>query len=265
MSYRFSMPRSFSACAAALFSQGDGVRLFVHQEIPGGVLPAVRLLDLFTPFQPGNDAIDAGVLVDGILGRARDDQGRSGFVDKDGVDLVDDGEVMAPLHHRLEVELHVVAQVVEAELVVGAVGHVGGVGGLALRVGHVVLNDADGQPQKAVDLTHPLGVASSQVVVDGDDMSSLALESVEVDRHRGDQRLALTGLHLGDHALMQDDAADELNVEGAHADRSDGGFAHHCEGGYKKVVEGCALFNLLAKLRGLGLQGLVGERLNLGF
>ena len=49
------------------------------------------------------------------------------------VDLVDDGEDMAALHHVLEPVLHVVAQIVEAELVVGAVGDVAGVGCLALR------------------------------------------------------------------------------------------------------------------------------------
>ena len=41
--------------------------------------------------------------------------------------------VVAALDAVLDVELHVVAQVVEAELVVGAVGDVGGVGVAALR------------------------------------------------------------------------------------------------------------------------------------
>ena len=47
------------------------------------------------------------------------------------VDLVDDGEDMAALHHVLNTILHVVAQIVEAQLVVGAVGDVALV--LALR------------------------------------------------------------------------------------------------------------------------------------
>ena len=72
-----------------------------------------------------DDAVDAVVLVDRLLGRAGDDERRPRLVDQDRVDLVDDREVVAALHHRREVELHVVAQVVEAELVVGAVGDVG--------------------------------------------------------------------------------------------------------------------------------------------
>ena len=59
-----------------------------------------------------------------LVGRARDDQRRPGLVDEDGVDLVDDGEDVAALGHELAGAVHVVAQVVEAELVVGAVGDV---------------------------------------------------------------------------------------------------------------------------------------------
>ena len=43
-------------------------------------------------------------------------------------DFVDDGEDMAALNHVRQVVFHIVAQIVEAEFVVGAVGDVGGVG-----------------------------------------------------------------------------------------------------------------------------------------
>ena len=66
--------------------------------------------------------------------RARDDERRARLVDEDGVDLVDDGEVVAALHAALGARDHVVAQVVEAELGVRAVGDVGQVGRL-LRSG----------------------------------------------------------------------------------------------------------------------------------
>ena len=58
----------------------------------------------------------------------RDDQRRARLVDEDVVDLVDDGEAALALHPLVELDDHVVAQVVEPELVVGAVRHVGGVG-----------------------------------------------------------------------------------------------------------------------------------------
>ena len=78
-----------------------------------------------------------------LVGRAADDQRRARLVDEDRVDLVDDGEVVAALDRSSAVHGHVVAQVVEAELVVGAVGDVGGVRLAALGRAHVGQDDAD--------------------------------------------------------------------------------------------------------------------------
>ena len=124
---------------------------------------------------------------------------------------------MAPLHHLGGVDGHVVSQVVETELVVGAVGDVGGVGGLAVLGLDVVDHQAHGEAQEAVDLAHPLAVALGQVVVDGDDVHALSRQGVEVGGQGGHQGLALAGLHLGDAALVEDDAADELHPVGLHA------------------------------------------------
>ena len=59
---------------------------------------------------------------------------------------------MAPLHQLAGVDAHIVAEVVEAHLVVGAVGDVGGVGLLTLLGGQAVDNQAHLQPQEAVHL-----------------------------------------------------------------------------------------------------------------
>ena len=45
-----------------------------------------------------HDGGELHVELRGVVGAARDDQRRTGFVDEDRVDLVDDGEVVAPLH-----------------------------------------------------------------------------------------------------------------------------------------------------------------------
>ena len=80
---------------------------------------------------------------------------------------------------------HVVAQVVEAELVVGAVGDVGRrswrrfSAGLLLEAGD---DQADVEPEPVVDPAHPLGVEAGQVVVDRDEVHALAAEPVEVGR-----------------------------------------------------------------------------------
>ena len=103
------------------------------------------------------------------------------------------------------------------------------VGDLALSVGEVVLDDADRQPEEAVDAAHPLGVAPGQVVVDGDDVDALAGERVQVGRQRRDERLAFAGLHLGDAAAVQHHAADELDVEVPHVQHAPAGLADHRE------------------------------------
>ncbi len=72
------------------------------------------------------------VLVARRLALAADDERRARLVDEDRVDLVDDGVVELALRVVERAELHVVAQVVEAELVVLAVGDVGAVGALLL-------------------------------------------------------------------------------------------------------------------------------------
>ena len=117
----------------AFFGQGRGTMLFVDGEIAGGVLLA-RLLafDHFAALQVRDDFVGFVVLIGRFLARAGDDERRARFVDQDRIHFVDDGEVMPALHAVLQVELHVVAQVIEAEFVVGAVGDIGAVVVLAL-------------------------------------------------------------------------------------------------------------------------------------
>ena len=97
----------------------------------------------------------------GLLGSAADDQRRARLVDQDVVDLVDDREAVgghrpavvvgppAVLDLVLEAAGHVVAQVVEAELGVGAVGDVAGVGLDLLLAGLAGLQHADRDAERA--------------------------------------------------------------------------------------------------------------------
>ena len=81
----------------------------------------------------------------------------------------------------------------------------------------------------AVDAAHRARLVLGQVVVDGDDVHALAGQGVEVGRQRRDEGLALTGLHLGDLALMQRRAAHELDVEVTFAHRALARDLHHGE------------------------------------
>src|ERR1043165_6492053 len=180
----------------------------------GEVDGALLLVDLVIGLvEVGDEGVDGVVEIRAVVERAGDDQRRARFVDQDRVDLVDDRIDMAALHHVFETVLHVVAQIVEHELVVGAVGHGAGGRRLALGVVEPVHDHADREPEEIVDLPHPLGVAFGEVVVHRHHVHAAPGQRVEIDRKRRDQRLAFAGLHLGDLAFVQDHAADQLHVE----------------------------------------------------
>ena len=98
-------------------------------------------------------------------------------------------------------------------------------------------------------LAHPVGVALREVVVDRDDVHALAGERVQVGRQRRDQRLAFAGAHLGDLAVVQHHAADQLHVEVAHLQRALAGLAHDGEGFGQQLVERRAVGDALLELR----------------
>src|SRR5437764_748328 len=83
------------------------------------------------------------------------DERRTRLVDEDRVDLVDDRVVQLALHVPLDRILHIIAEIIEAELVVGAVGDVGAVGELLLAVVLAVDDGADGEAEELVDAAHP--------------------------------------------------------------------------------------------------------------
>ena len=215
--------------------------------------------------QAGNDPVHDVVLVGGVLGGAGNNERRAGLVNEDGVHLVDNGVVELPLDVVLEPELHVVAQVVEAELVVLPVGNVRAVRCLAVRVIQVVDDAAHGAgPGSVVDAAHPLRVAPGEVVVHRHNVDAAPAQRVEVAGQGGGERLAFAGAHFGDAALVKKHSADELDVEVALADGAPGRLAHQREGLEEDVIERAALGHLLFEPGGVG--GEVGrpERLHLG-
>ena len=247
-----------------------GLALLIDRVVAGRLHPlAIFGLHLALVHQAarerGNDAVDLVVEVVRFFGRARDDERRARFVDENAVDFVDDREVVPALHHARQVELHVVTQVVEAELVVGAVGDVAGVRGLALLVVEVVLDHADGEPDEAVDAAHPLRIAAGQVVVDRDDVDALAAERVEIGGQRGHEGLTLAGLHLANLALVQHHAADQLHVVVPHVQHPLAGLAHEGKRLRQQIVERLALLGAGAIGGRGGAQAVVRQRAHGGF
>ena len=111
-------------------------------------------------------------------------------------------------------------------------------------------------------LAHPLAVAAGQVVVDGDDVHALAGQRVEIGGQHGHEGLALAGLHLGDAALMQHHAADQLHAEGLHAQHAPRGLAHGGVGLGQDVVERLAVCEPILELLRLGAKLRVRQSLH---
>ena len=83
----------------AFIGDGDAPVFLVHHVVAGEFFGlAGRGVDFLAFFQLGDDAIDPGILVGGLFAGAGNDQRGAGFVDQDGIDFVDDGEVVPALH-----------------------------------------------------------------------------------------------------------------------------------------------------------------------
>ena len=247
-----------------LLGRRHGLVLEVDEEVAallGALGPALELRD-----ETGERVVE----IARFLGLAADDQRRPGLVDQDVVDLVDDRERALPLDPVREVRDHVVAEVVEPELVVRAVGDVGRVG-LAARHGtevdqalvggriagleherFVVGDHPEADPEEVEDRAHPLRVAPGEVVVRSDDVDAAAGQRVEGGGERRDEGLALARLHLRDLPLVEDHAAHQLDVEVAHPEGPLHRLAGHGEDVRQDLVEGCLELRLLPLVAGLG-------------
>ena len=210
--------------------------------------------------QPRGDLGELAVPLDLVLGGPGDDQRRAGLVDQDRVDLVDDRVVRGTLDEVLQRVGHVVAQVVEAELVVGGVGDVAVVRRPPLLGRHVGQDHAGRQAEEVVHAAHPLRVVLREVVVDRDDVDATPGERVQVRREGGHQGLALTGLHLGDVAEVQRRSTHQLDVEVPLAEHPLGRLADGRERLRHQRVEALPLGEPLLELVGLCAQLLVGHR-----
>ncbi len=175
-------------------------------------------------------------------------------------DLVDDRERMAALDHLGRLVAEIVAQIVEAEFVVGAVGDIGGVGALAFALAEAIDDHAHRQAEKGIDPAHPLGVAGGQIVVDGDEVDALAGQGIQIERQGGDQGLALAGAHFGDAAPVQHHAPNHLHVVVPLPQGPLGRLAHHGEGLVQQLIERLARGDPALEFVGLGLEIGVRER-----
>ena len=201
----------------AIIGQRDTLVLFVY-----GVIDV--------HIQARNYAREPLVLPGRHIRRAADNQRGPRLVDQDVVDLVNNGVGERSLNPTFNRRRHIVAQVVEPELIVGAVGNVGciSVGPSAgahmlepalstvvrqiVKLSRVMLQCGDRDSETFKHFPHPMGVTPSQIIVHCHQMNALARKRVQVGRQRRHQRLALARPHLRDLAFVQHHAAHQLNI-----------------------------------------------------
>ena len=90
-------------------------------------------------------------------------------------------------------------------------------------------------------------------------MHAFAGERVEVSRHGCRQGLALAGLHLGNAALMEHDAAEHLHAELALARHAVGCLANDGVCFRQQVIQRFAIFDALAEFHGLAAELFVAQ------
>ena len=134
---------------------------------------------------------------------AGDDQGSPRIINQHGIDLIDHRVVVLALHLVGDVAYHVVTQVIEAELVVGAIRDIALVSLFtAGAVGAVVIDTVDAQLKEFHQRADPLGIPTGEVVVNRNNVYALLRQAIQVGGQGGYQGFTLTGLHLSNFTFV---------------------------------------------------------------
>ena len=99
--------------------------------------------------------------------------------------FVDDGRVEGAMNEVRRIEDEQIAEVIESGLFGGDIRDIGTIAGAPLGRRHVVIDVCNRQPERAIDGTHPRGIAPGQVVVEGKYMHAAAGQGHERGRHDG--------------------------------------------------------------------------------
>ena len=149
--------------------------------------------------------------------RTGNNQRCTGIVNEHGIHLVHNSVIVGTLHQLRRILSHIVAQVVEAKLIVGTEGDVALISlATGFGVGLMFVYAVHRQTVEHVNGAHPLGVALGQIIIHCYHMYTIARQCVEEHGQCGRQRLTFTGEHLGDFALMQNRATKKLHIEVHH-------------------------------------------------
>ncbi len=152
-------------------------------------------------------------LVVALRYRTRNNQRRTGIIYQHRVHLVYDGVVVSTLHQILRIGGHVVAQIIETELVVRTkrnICQISTATGVTVRL--VLVYAVHTHTVEHIQRSHPFGVTLGQIVIHRDNMYAVSGQGVQEHRQRSHQCLSFSGSHLGNLSLMQYDTTEELHI-----------------------------------------------------
>ena len=145
--------------------------------------------------------------------RARYNQRGSCIIDQNGVDLIDNSIMMFALHQIIGVDGHIVAQIIETELVVGTESDITFIcPASCIGIGLMLVNAIHAESVEHVERAHPLGVTLGEVVVYRNHMHPFPGKGIEEHRQCCHKRLAFTGRHFSNLAFMKGYTANKLHV-----------------------------------------------------
>ena len=106
---------------------------------------------------------------------------------------------------------HVITKIIETELVVGTEGDICQVC-LAALVGirTVLVDTIYRETVEHIERSHPLRVTLSQIVVHGNDVNTIASQGIQKDRCCTYKGLTLTGSHLGNLTLLENNVVNHF-------------------------------------------------------
>ena len=168
---------------------------------------------------------------------------------------------MPALRHVAKRVFHVVAQIIEAQLVIGGISDIRVISSALFFLGLAALGNAHGKAEKFIGRPHPVSITLGEILVHGNDVHGAAANRVQVRWQDRNKRLALTCTHLGDIAVVQHHASDQLDIECAHAQSAQAGLACYGESLRLQLFECLAIGIALAKFVDFGPQGFVIQRL----
>ena len=209
--------------------------------------------------QPQDELIRLFVHICRFCALTRNDERRSGLINQNRVDLVDDRIIEFSLYELLFICDHVISQIIKTELVVGSICDIASVRVISLFIRYAVNDTSDCEAEERVNFAHPLRVTLGQIIVDRDDMHALSGKSVQVYRKRSHKSLTFTCLHLGYPALMQYDTADYLYSERFHAYAPQSCLTAYGKGLRKQIIQRLAVIKSLPELICLSAQFFIRE------